>query len=244
MNFNIESMFNKYLVRRDKSRDGKNPINDELVRLARRVEKSIKKTKYDYVTKNQVWDPKRGIFYTDCSGFIERLMEYIYRQDEINLIKLNYTDKTRASRFYARNFYDMAKLGSFAYGEEITDIEEVEPGDLFIIKYPQEAVSTGHIMVVDSKPELTKYSTILKTLSDKAGNFLRNKKTVILTYKMGIIHSSKRGGADGISRGVAKLKYDTGKRMVTKIRYPRISNKKKKVKYIRASPSIFLRLYR
>ncbi|RYF75262.1 MAG: hypothetical protein EOO39_07205 [Cytophagaceae bacterium] len=88
--------------------------------------------------------------YTDCSGFINALLQKSYLVDS-----LQFKTWLGAYRPHAFNYYDavIAKRG-FDY---ITQVGDIQPGDLITLKYVDSAQhdeNTGHCLLVDELPKL------------------------------------------------------------------------------------------
>ena len=84
--------------------------------------------------------------YTDCSGLIDHLLmhSYGYSVDDFR----RWFGSRRPS---ARRYYDaIVGQSGFVHLERVTDLR---PGDLISVKYLKESENTGHIMLVNQRPE-------------------------------------------------------------------------------------------
>ena len=84
--------------------------------------------------------------YTDCSGLIDHLLmhSYGYRVEDFR----RWFGSSRPS---ARRYYDaIVAQSGFVHLERVTDLR---PGDLISVKYLRESENTGHIMIVNQRPE-------------------------------------------------------------------------------------------
>ncbi len=227
--------------RKKNMRGTKVPLNTEMISIMHYIMETMKKTKYVDQEKSQIWNEKTGVYETDCSSLIERMIEKIYSPNIIAEIKLKYAGKKSLSRFYAKNFYKLATLKDFPYGREITDITKVLPGDLWIIEYPTSKKATGHVMMVRWKPKEVYGSSIKKKYYDVLRKVTKVKKIYTIKYNMGIFHASSRTGFKGINTGKVTFILNVGSNKIKKVKYMKGTIKGK---YNSAYKNKFLRLYK
>jgi len=87
--------------------------------------------------------------HSDCSGFLDLLLEHSYGITPKQLKQ--WTGHTRPT---AAAWYDAVTGGSAkAVLSTLPTVESLRPGDLILIKYaPGEQKDTGHVMIVDAGP--------------------------------------------------------------------------------------------
>lgn len=108
---------------------------------------SPKNTSYRHKDGEVVWKGENGakanICHTDCSGFIDALLEHSYGYSEADLKKW-FDSKRPTARRYVEQIKD--KNGF----EEIKSLKNLKPGDIIAIKYPEGDKNTGHVMLAAS----------------------------------------------------------------------------------------------
>ena len=86
--------------------------------------------------------------HTDCSGFINALLE------KAESPAINYLMKTASRRYPPRAKEYAALITSQEGFQSIPILSDVAPGDIIAIKYPADRKDTGHVMLIDSIPVL------------------------------------------------------------------------------------------
>lgn len=222
-----------------KRKNGKRiSFNSDFIAAMEKILRHLRKTKYVMKKTDQIFNFNTGVFYTDCSGLIEGLMKMVMSKSLINDIKLHWTDKKRLSRFYAKNFYQMAKNPKFPHGKEIKKIENVRAGDIWVMRYPENGKhkATGHVMLVTNRPVETKRTKVFFA-NEKWLNFHKN----IGNFSMGIFHSSERGTSHGVSKTKVLLKYDFRQHKIVSASFDLPPHKKK---FRTTYKNTFLRFYK
>lgn len=106
-----------------------------------------KNTSYRHKDGEVLWKGENGakanICHTDCSGFINALLEHSYGYTEADLKKW-FDSKRPTARRYVEQIKDENGF------EEITSLKKLKPGDIIAIKYPPGDKNTGHVMLAAS----------------------------------------------------------------------------------------------
>jgi hypothetical protein len=143
---------------------------------------------------------------TDCSGFLDALLQRTYGLTREDLKKW-----TGRARPLARTYYDVIEQGKgFTQVARVTD---VLPGDIIAIRYPAGAGNTGHVMLVSGPPRRRAASAPLQ-----AGT-VQWQVPVIDASKSGHGKSHTRRRAEGtfaggVGEGVFRLYADPDGRVV------------------------------
>mgnify|MGYP002377758644 CR=1 FL=1 len=94
--------------------------------------------------------------YADCSGFINALLVHTYKFTE-DMFEKNFGHR----RMYAYHYFDAIQNGKHFY--RIRNIRDIRPGDIIALQYADRSEhddNTGHVMVVDSLPEVHRPSKV------------------------------------------------------------------------------------
>jgi hypothetical protein len=84
--------------------------------------------------------------HTDCSGFLDALLQHSYRYTEADFAKW-----FGSKRPTAEKYHDAIQKG--VGFKRITLMKNVRPGDILAVKYLTEKDNTGHIMIVAGEPK-------------------------------------------------------------------------------------------
>ncbi len=87
-----------------------------------------------------------GTCRTDCSGLVNEILKDAYCLTRADL-KAWFGRERPLAIHYQRT------IEAGKHFEVITKLDLVEPGDLIAIKYPPDSDNSGHVMVVDARPE-------------------------------------------------------------------------------------------
>lgn len=118
------------------------------------VEKTVDNLHYSsYKLGGKKFDPERGVYILDCSNFVDNVLQNTYPGAYSNLVNSVGAD-TPASQHYFNFFRDLANE-SDGHWNKISDIEQLQSGDVLVFRYKNSrGVETGgHVMVVMEKPE-------------------------------------------------------------------------------------------
>ena len=111
---------------------------------------SLADTSYQHkqgvVTWAGVNGASRYVSQTDCSGFINMLLEQTY-----GLTTNDFERFFGTKRPLAKTYYD-AVISQNKF-KQIRLISDVQPGDFIVIKYPPDNDNSGHIMLVAATPQ-------------------------------------------------------------------------------------------
>lgn len=121
--------------------------SQRLLELAQQIDATRTDTIYSHATKVR---RKEGIYHFDCSGMINWMLE---RVDERALEAIG-RDRPVASS-YVRTIQKAPTTRARNGWQRIADIENVEPGDLFAWRRPDDwpkGGNTGHIGIVIARP--------------------------------------------------------------------------------------------
>ena len=83
--------------------------------------------------------------HTDCSGFIDALLQHSYGYSDDDFAKWFGSKRPTAARY----FEQIKKQHGF---QRIRLIQDVRSGDFLAVKYPPGSGNTGHIMLVNGRP--------------------------------------------------------------------------------------------
>lgn len=83
--------------------------------------------------------------HTDCSGFIDALLEHTYGFDSDTLKK--WLDSSRPT---ARRYHDAIENAKGF--KQIAHVQDILPGDILAVKYLKKSDNTGHVMLVADRP--------------------------------------------------------------------------------------------
>jgi hypothetical protein len=137
---------------------------------------------------------------TDCSEFINLLMEHTY-----GVTVADFQKWTGHRRPTAATWYDAIKTGQAAAAlSPVARFGDVRPGDIIVIRYPAGEEDTGHMLIVAANPVARRATA---PLVDQTDQF---EVQVIDSSKSGHGKTDTRHHADGsfgqgVGRGVFRL---------------------------------------
>jgi hypothetical protein len=166
--------------------------------LVVRVDEALNALTYTYWRLgDDYFNASTGVYKVDCSGYANRMIE------DSNPVAYDSAAEARdTTRLRADDWYDLFK--SIPYGSTRHDWQRIEkvaslrPGDVVVYKYDEAGTTTGHTMLVVSRPVRdTRYSSpVYKVrVSDSA--------------KSG--HSSDNRGAEGSGVGAGYVLLKAGR---------------------------------
>src|SRR5271157_2202784 len=121
---------------------------------------SLDDTSYQHKQGLVTWAGVNGasgyVSQTDCSGFVNALLEQSYGLTSNDFERLFGTNRPLAITYYNA----VVSQNQF---KRIASIYDVQPGDLIVIKYPPDNDNSGHIMLVAGTPQ--KYSSFKPEVS-------------------------------------------------------------------------------
>jgi hypothetical protein len=82
---------------------------------------------------------------TDCSGFIDALLEHSY-----GLTRADFKKWTGRARPLANTYYAVIDQGKGF--TKVDKVQDIQPGDILAIRYPAGADDTGHVLLVSRAP--------------------------------------------------------------------------------------------
>jgi hypothetical protein len=85
---------------------------------------------------------------TDCSDFLNLLLEHVYGLTQTKLHKLTGHSRPTATVWF--DSVDSDKAASLL--KPVASVADLRPGDLILIKYQPGEADTGHVMIVDAAP--------------------------------------------------------------------------------------------
>lgn len=88
--------------------------------------------------------------YTDCSGFLNGLFQHAYGFDATVLAKWLGVDARKTGPTANRYYWAIMEQRGF---QRMTRINDIRPGDILAISYPDDKRNTGHVMLVRAVPE-------------------------------------------------------------------------------------------
>jgi hypothetical protein len=121
--------------------------SEKLIGLAEHIEDTRTDTVYSHSTKVR---RKQGVYHFDCSGMINWMLKRVSKR------ALETLDRERpVAATYVRTIQRAPTTRSRGGWQQIADIEDVEPGDLFAWRRPKnwpKGGNTGHVGIVVAKP--------------------------------------------------------------------------------------------
>lgn len=159
-------------------------------RLVSFVHKTVSNLRYSsYKLGGTNFDPARGVYVLDCSDYVDKLL----KQAEPNAY-WNLVDSTGAEKPTTAHYYDFFKQlpnsGSSQYWRKVSDVEQLQAGDILVFRY-QHAGGGGHVMIVMDKP-IYDQDAYLVRVADSA--------------RTGHSEDTRPGHASGIGIGTLLLK--------------------------------------
>ncbi len=117
---------------------------EEVLKLVKSLK--LDKTAYRTHDPSVKWKGDKGVktseAYADCNDFMTALLTHAYPRTAGEFFKKWLKQKPPMPADY---FTAIDKQKGFT---KITSIDEVQPGDIIAVKYPSDAQSTGHLMLV------------------------------------------------------------------------------------------------
>jgi len=116
------------------------------------VHESVATLRYSvYKLGGTRFDPDRGIYIVDCSGYVDYALKTIHPYSYSNLVKLSKSEKPNSLHYY--DFFTGLSSEN-EYWNKVEEIEELQPGDILVFRYKNKRgrVTGGHVMVVMNKP--------------------------------------------------------------------------------------------
>lgn len=86
--------------------------------------------------------------HTDCSGFVDALLEHCYGIDKDQMKKIFGSGRPTARRYHDA----IVEQNGF---KQIQDVRDIRPGDILAIKYitpRKDSTNTGHLMIAADRP--------------------------------------------------------------------------------------------
>lgn len=109
-------------------------------------------TSYRHKDTSVKWKSQKGVesseSHTDCSGFINALIQHSYPRHNAESFKKWFGTRRPVANTYYETI--MAQNGF----TRITTISDIQCGDIIAIKYPPGNANTGHIMLISGPPRM------------------------------------------------------------------------------------------
>ncbi len=151
-----------------------------------------------------VWaDPAAGIEASNrsvCSSFLSHLLERVYGVTPAQLAVL-----TGKRNPHARDYYEaiVAQRGF----TQIPTVDAIRPGDVIALSYPPGSGATGHVMLVDARPELREATApLLAGTRQYAVTVIDSSHSV---HGFGDTRGTPAQHGTGVGRGVFRLYADS-----------------------------------
>jgi hypothetical protein len=135
---------------------GTNPTAGSVTKLAHNTVATLHYSRYSFGGNH--FDPKKGIYMLDCSGYIDNMLNQSSPKAYSMLAQSTGSDKPSSAHYY--NFFNRlsAKPSSQSVAQRWNKIEnprELEAGDILVFRYTNARgrASGGHVMLVMNKPE-------------------------------------------------------------------------------------------
>jgi len=118
------------------------------------VEKTVDNLHYSsYKLGGKHFDAKRGVYIVDCSNFVDHILQKVYPNAYSNLVNSVGADTPATQHYF--NFFKELSSDSDNYWNKISDVDQLQPGDILVFRYKNlhGSETGGHVMVVMDKPE-------------------------------------------------------------------------------------------
>lgn len=163
------------------------------------VHKTVSNLKYSvYKFGGGHFEPAQGVYVLDCSDYVDNVLQTVDPKAYSNLV--DYTGSVRPTTQHYYEFFNDLDEDNSQYGwTKITDVSELQPGDVLVFRYKRGMRTTGgHVMIVMDKP-MRDANVYLVRVADSAAS--------------GHSHDTRQGNTSGIGIGTLLLKADpsTGK---------------------------------
>ena len=122
-------------------------------RLVSFVHKSVAGLRYSvYQLGGSRFDPSRGVYVLDCSGYVDNILQTIYPEAYSNLV--NYTGSEKPTTQHYSQFIKGLTEDPSDYWNKVDHIEQLRAGDILVFRYKNSRgrETGGHVMVVMDKP--------------------------------------------------------------------------------------------
>jgi hypothetical protein len=125
-------------------------------RLVSFVHDSVAKLRYSaYKLGGSHFDPQRGIYIVDCSGYVDHALSVVYPKAYLSLVDSTGTEKPNTMQYY--DFFKGLSDGNEdanQHWSKVEDIEKLRPGDILVFRYKNRhgEMTGGHVMFVMEKP--------------------------------------------------------------------------------------------
>lgn len=115
-----------------------------------------------YKLGGSYFDAANGVYIVDCSNFVDNLIRDIYPNAYSKLVDRAGTEKPTSRSYY--DFFTNLENIRTHYWNPVKRVDELRPGDILVFR-PNPALSeesTGHVMVVMSKPSKATNSFLIR----------------------------------------------------------------------------------
>jgi cell wall-associated NlpC family hydrolase len=116
--------------------------------LAGMVNKTLENMHYThYQMGGSKFDQSHGIYITDCSGYVNRLLNQVNPAAYFSLVRGTGSSRPNTEDFY--NFFNNLAFRSTQHWRKVDDASSLEAGDILVFRHGWHG---GHVMVVMNKP--------------------------------------------------------------------------------------------
>lgn len=116
--------------------------------LAGMVNKTLENLHYThYQMGGSKFDPSHGIYITDCSGYVNRLLNQVNPAAYFSLVHSTGSSRPNSEDFY--NFFNNLAFRSTQHWRKVDDASNLQAGDILVFRHGWHG---GHVMVVMNKP--------------------------------------------------------------------------------------------
>lgn len=116
--------------------------------LAGMVNKTLENMHYThYQMGGSKFDQSHGIYITDCSGYVNRLLNQVNPAAYFSLVRGTGSSRPNSEDFY--NFFNNLAFRSTQHWRKVDDASSLEAGDILVFRHGWHG---GHVMVVMNKP--------------------------------------------------------------------------------------------
>lgn len=159
------------------------------------VDKTVATLQYSsYKLGGKRFDPARGVYVLDCSGFVDHVLQETSPHAYSSLVSATGADAPASQHYY--NFFTELSADPDSYWNKVENVNDLRAGDILVFRYKNRrgTETGGHVMVVMDKP-LRNEEVFLVRVADSAPS--------------GHSEDTRPGNTSGIGIGTLLLKANT-----------------------------------
>ena len=117
------------------------------------IQKTVSTLHYsNYKLGGSKFDTRRGVYITDCSGFVDNILRKASPHAYSSLVNATGALTPATQHYY--NFFQELSDNSDNYWNKVDDVDQLRAGDILVFRYKNSrgGQTGGHVMVVMDKP--------------------------------------------------------------------------------------------